>query len=126
MAFTQQPLTATYRLVGPDQKAVTLAEEIDRDITNDSHLDIQIQAAPGWDQYVTNARYGESVLLSYIRVEVRRPKVLDDDNVYVGWSDYWASVISFRSQPQSLSLGEFTASANKNSKGGRLGTADTF
>ena len=126
MAFTQQPLTTSPYLIGPVQKAVMLNEEIVRDLTNDSHLDIQIQAAPGWDQYVTNERYGESVLLSYIRVEVRTPEVLDDDNVYVGWSDYWASVISFRSQPQSLSLGEFTASANKNSKGGRLGTADTF
>ena len=52
--------------------------------------------------------------------------MLNDDNVYVGWSDYWASVISFRSQPQSLEEEDFTASANKDSRGNLLGTAEFF
>ena len=126
MAFTQRPLTAPYRLVGPDQKAVTLAENIERDIVNDSHLDRLIQSAPGWKQYVAKERYGESLLLSSIRVEVRTPTVLDDDNVYVGWSDYWASVILYRSQVRSEKEEEFAASANKNSRGNFLGTAQFF
>ena len=126
MAFTQRPLTAPYRLVGPDQKAVTLAENIERDIVNDSHLDRLIQSAPGWKQYVARERYGESLLLSSIRVEVRTPTVLDDDNVYVGWSDYWASVILYRSQVRSEKEEEFAASANKNSRGNFLGTAQFF
>jgi len=126
MAFTQQPLDAPPYLVGPDQKAVVLNADIVRDITNDSHLNRLIQRAPRWNQYVTNERYGESLLLGLVREEVRTPEVLGDDNVYVGWSDYWASVISFRSQPQSLSKEEFTASANKDSRGNLLGTAGSF
>ena len=126
MAFVQKALTANNHLVGPDQKTVTLPENIERDITNDSHLNILIQSAPGWKQYVAKERYGESLLLSYIRVEVRTPVPLDDDNVYVGWSDYWVSVILFRSRPQSLTEEEFTASANKNSRGNLLGTAQFF
>jgi len=126
MAFTQRPLTATNRLVGPDQKTVMLSEDIERDIVNDSHLNRLIRRAPGWDQYVARERFGESLLLSHIRKEVRTPEVLDDDNVYVGWSDYWASVISYRSRPQSLSKEEFTASANKDSRGNLLNTAQFF
>ena len=126
MAFKQQALDAPPYLVGPDKKTVTLIEAIERDIVDDSHLDILIRSAPGWDQYVTNTQYGESLLLSYTREEVRTPKVLNDDNVYVGWSDYWASVISFRSQPQSLEEEDFTASANKDSRGNLLGTAEFF
>ena len=54
MAFTQQPLTTPPYLVGPDQKEPNLLEDIVRDLTDDSHLDHLIQAAPGWTQYVAN------------------------------------------------------------------------
>ena len=121
MAFTQLPLTASYRLVGPDQTAVDLHEDIVRDLTDDLHLDRLIRSAPGWDQYVANQRIPEAQQLAFWRTKVRTPEPLNDDNVYVGWSDYWASVILFRSQVRSVKEEEFAASANKNSRGNLLG-----
>ena len=103
MAFTQQPLTTPPYLVGPDQKEPNLLEDIVRDLTDDSHLDHLIQAAPGWTQYVANKSIPEPQQLAFWRKKVRTPVVLDDDNVYVGWSAYWASVITYRSQPRSES-----------------------
>ena len=126
MALIQQPLSATYRLVGPNEKEVQPNEEILLDLTNDSHLNDQIQETPGWTQLLANTGYPLPLALLTWREKVRTPVVLDDDNVYVGWSAYWESVILYRSQPRSVSEEEFTTSANKNSKGGDLGTADFF
>ena len=124
MAFTQLPLTASYRLVGPDQTAVDLHEDIVRDLTDDLHLDRLIRSAPGWDQYVANQRIPEAQQLAFWRTKVRTPEPLNDDNVYVGWSDYWASVITYRSRPRSAS--EIEGVGEKNSRYNLLGTAEKF
>ena len=124
MAFTQQPLTTSPYLVGPNEKEANLTEDIVRDLTDDSHLDLLIQAAPGWTQYVANKRIPEPQQLAFWRKKVRTPVVLDDDNVYVGWSAYWASVITYRSQPRSES--EVEGTGEKNSRRNYLGTADYF
>ena len=122
MAFTQQPLTATYRLVGPKAKTATLNEDIERDLTDDSHLDRQIRAAPGWFQVQADSGQPPRPFLALWRRKVRTPVVLDDDHVYVGWSEYWASVITLQSQGDTSTV----ALGNKNSKGGDLGTAGFF
>ena len=124
MAFTQRPLSATYRLVGPNEKEVQPSTEILLDLTNDSHLNDQIQETPGWTQFHANAHQTLPVLLMFWREKVRTPVVLDDDNVYVGWSAYWASVITYRSQPRSES--EVEGTGKKNSRRTYLGTADYF
>ena len=125
MAFIQQPLSATYRTVGPNKKTAVINEEILLDLTNDSHLNDQIQETPGWTQLLANTGYPLPLALLTWREKVRTPVVLDDDNVYVGWSAYWASVITFHSQPRSGS--EVGGTGDKNSKGGNfLGTADFF
>jgi len=132
MAFSQKALDVAPYLVGPNQKAVTLNEEIVRDLTDDDHLDRQIQAAPGWDQYQADSWMPQQSLLGYWRRDIRTPVVLDDDHVYVGWSEYWASVITLLSQGDTStpapgrSMPSPVAPGNKNSKGGDLGTAETF
>ena len=132
MAFSQKALDVAPYLVGPNQKAVTLNEEIVRDLTYDDHLDRQIQAAPGLDQYQADSWMPQQSLLGYWSRDIRTAVVLDDDHVYVGWSEYWASVITLLSQGDTStpapgrSMPSPVAPGNKNSKGGDLGTAETF
>jgi hypothetical protein len=133
MAFIQNPLDVAPYIVGPDQKEVTnLDERVVLDLTDDSHLNIQIQAAPGWDQFQADSPTPWQSLLAYWRRDIRTPVVLDDDHVYVGWSEYWASVITLLSQGDTStpapgrSTPSPVAPGNKNSKGGDLGAAGSF
>ena len=75
MAFTQQPLTTPPYFVGPDQKEANLTEDIVRDLTDDSHLALLIQAAPGWTQFHANTRQPLPALLTFWREKVRTPGV---------------------------------------------------
>lgn len=120
MAFIQRPLTTSPYLVGPDQKEVWPNAEIIIDLTNDDHLDRQIRSAPGWDQLSTESGLSSRVLLERWRSSIRTPIVLDDDHVYVGWSEYWSSIITLR-----LEAGD-AGTGNKNSKGGDLGADVSF
>ena len=121
MAFIQRPLTASPYLVGPDQKEIHPSEDIIRDLTDDSWLNQQIQSAPGWDKLTTESGgLRRRVLLARWRSTIRTPIVLDDDHVYVGWSEYWSSIIT-----SGLEAGD-AGTGNKNSKGGDLGAADSF
>ena len=121
MAFIQGPLTTSPYYVGPDQKEVWPNAEIIIDLTNDDHLDRQIRSAPGWDDYWSGrAGLHPKVFLAIWRSTIRTPIVLDDDHVYMGWSEYWASIITL-----GLEAGD-AGTGNKNSKGGDLGAADSF
>jgi len=121
MAFIQRPLTASPYLVGPDQKEIHPSEDIIRDLTDDSWLNQQIQSAPGWDQLTTESGgLRRRALLARWRSTIRTPIVLDDDHVYVGWSEYWSSIITLR-----LEAGD-AGTGNKNSKGGDLGADVSF
>ena len=120
MAFIQRPLTTSPYLVGPDQKEVWPNAEIIIDLTNDDHLDRQIRSAPGWDQLSAESGLSSQVLLARWRSTIRTPIVLDDDHVYVGWSEYWSSIITLRLEPGDAGTG------NKNSKGGDLGADVSF
>jgi hypothetical protein len=124
MAFVQQQLSAPPYLVGPDQTAVTLNAEIVRDLTDDAWLKAQISSSEGWDQSHGGRSRGSQALASWMQ-QARTPMVLDDDQVYVGWSEYWSSLITLRSLGGRRAL-TGTAQGNKNSKGGRLGAADSF
>jgi hypothetical protein len=133
MAFIQRQLTAPPYIVGPDKKVVTsLDGRVVLDLTDDLHLDRQIQETPGWDQLVADAPMPRQAFLGYWRRDIRTPVVLDDDYVYVGWSEYWASVITLLSQGDTStpapgrSMPSPVAPGNKNSKRGKLGTADFF
>ena len=120
MAFTQQRLVSPPYLVGPLQKTVTLNAGVTRDLTDDTWLNLQISASEGWDRYVAGkAVYTE---LAKWRERVRTPEALDDGHIYVGWSAYWASIITLRSQGKESDLGW----GDKNSKGGDLGPEDSF
>jgi hypothetical protein len=121
MAFIQRPLTASPYLVGPDQKEIHPSEDIIRDLTDDSWLNQQIQSAPGWDKLTTESGgLRRRALLARWRSTIRTPIVLDDDHVYVGWSEYWSSIITLR-----LEAGD-AGTGNKNSKGGDLGADVSF
>jgi len=121
MAFIQGPLTTSPYYVGPDQKEVWPNAKIIIDLTNDDHLDRQIRSAPGWDDYWSGrAGLHPKVFLAIWRSTIRTPIVLDDDHVYVGWSEYWASIIT-----SGLEAGD-AGTGNKNSKGGDLGAAGSF
>jgi hypothetical protein len=123
MAFIQLPLDVPPYLVGPDQKEVTnLDERVVLDLTDGPHLDRQIQETPGWDQFQADSGVPPQSFLPLWRRNVRTPVVLDDDHVYVGWSEYWASAITLLSQGDTSTA----APGNKNSKGGDLGTAGSF
>ncbi len=133
MAFLQLQLDAPPYIVGPNKKEVTnLDGRVVLDLTDDDHLDRQIQETPGWDQLVADSSTPRQSLLGYWRRDIRTPVVLDDDRVYVGWSEYWASVITLLSQGDTStpapgrSTPSPVAPGNKNSKGGDLGTADFF
>ena len=120
MAFTQQQLVSSPYLVGPLQKTVVLNAEVTRDLTDDEWLNQQISASEGWDLYV--AGKNELTELGEWRGRVRTPEVLDDGHVYVGWSEYWASIITLRSLGNEGDLGW----GDKSSKGGDLGLGDSF
>jgi hypothetical protein len=120
MAFIQRPLTASPYYVGPDDVLVRPNEEIIRDLTNDSWLNQQIRSAPGWGQLSAKSGLHPQVFLARWRSTIRTPIVLDDDHVYVGWSEYWSSIIT-----SGLEAGD-AGTGNKNSKGGDLGAADSF
>ena len=120
MAFTQQQLISPPYLVGPLQITVTLNAEVARDLTDDEWLDTQISRSEGWDRYIA----GKNVIaeLAYWRQRVRTPEALDDKHIYVGWSEYWASIITLRSRGDTTNTGW----GDKNSKGGDLGPEDSF
>ena len=114
MPFIQQQLTNPPYLIGPLQTTVTLPAEIIRDLTDDAWLISQIRKSDGY----TNQTKGDA----YWIAQARTPQILDDNQIYVGWSDYWASLVTAASQGDDTKIG----AGNKNSKNGDLGFASIF
>jgi hypothetical protein len=113
MPFIQQQLTTPPYLVGPLQTPVTLPAEVIRDLTDDAWLISQIRNSEGYaNQTKTDA---------YWITQARTPQVLDSQ-VYVGWSEYWASLITSESRGDTSGIGV----GNKNSKNGNLGYGSLF
>jgi len=100
MAFRQEPLFGhgPY-LVGPSEVSITAEElgaEVLRDLTDDAWLNKQISITTGWAKYLEGKDEGTE--LAYWRAQARTPRVMSDNYVYVGWSQWWASYITGISQ----------------------------